>query len=221
MTNLSVLKDILNRLILRPILDGPKNSIVARRTNFQSLSEFYHLLKHLIVNILVNIDSLCRHANLTRVLKSPHNKFWGNLFNVHVRKDNGGVVATELESDALKCLGTGGHDFLARSDGTSEGDLSNAGVLCQHRAKAVDIPYYLHDTRFKNLLCELDNFESSVWREWTWLHDNRVTGEYSRNDLADGKDDGKIPRADGTNDTKGGVSGDNDLIFVFIAILFE
>ena len=54
-----------NFLILHLILDWPKqNAILVTRANLYAFGKVYHGLNEWAVNILVNVDSLRRYANL-------------------------------------------------------------------------------------------------------------------------------------------------------------
>lgn len=167
----------------------------------------------------MNVDALGGNANLAGVLEGAHGDFWSGLLDVDVGKDDGGVVTTELEGYALERAGAGGHDLLARGDGAGEGDFGNVRVLGEHGAELVVAADGLDDTGRENLLSELNGFQGSVRGEGARLHDDGIAGQEGRDDLPHGEDNGEVPGANRTDDTKWRVSGCHDLLIVLIALL--
>ena len=101
-----------------------------------------------------------RHAN---------DELWGGLLDVDIGEDDGCVVAAELESHTLKGLRAGSHDLLARRDGAGKGDFGDIWVSCEHWSEVVVTTNGRDNTRRVDVLCDLDNLECCVWREWRAL----------------------------------------------------
>ena len=66
-------------------------------------------------------------------------------------------------------------------------------MRCEHWAELVVAADDLDDAGLEDVLSELDGFEGGVWRVWAWLDDDRVTGEKSWDDFAEGEDDWEVP----------------------------
>ena len=195
---LAVFEEALDTVVLHLVLDGTKKVVaIVGVADLDVLCEVDHLLNELLVDGLVNIDALCGNADLARVLESAHNNLRGDLLDVDVRENDGGIVTAELKGDALQSLRGCLHDLLSCGDGTSERDLRNVGVLAHLSTKLVVTANNLDDTRREDLLSQLDKLQGSVGCEWRGLDDNAVSSHDRRCDLADRQDQREVPWADG------------------------
>jgi hypothetical protein len=188
-----ILEHVLDLLVLHLVLDGSKERARLWVADLDGLGELNHGLEHLIVDTLVDVDTLGGDADLSGVLEGAHYELWSNLLHVNIGKDDGGIITAELESDTLERWGTGCHDLLAGCDGAGERDLGDAWVACEHWAESIRAANDLDETWVGDLLDELDDLETCVWSVWRWLADDGVTGEKCWNDLSKREDDWEVP----------------------------
>lgn len=166
----------------------------------------------------MDVNALGGDADLAGVLESPHDELGGNLLDVDVRADDGGVVASQFERDSLESLGAGGHDLLSGGNGAGEGDLGDVWVCGEHGSKVVVTTNGLDDTWWEDALSEFDELEGGVWSVWRGLHDDGVSSEEGWDDLAHRQDNWEVPWANGTNNTERSVSGDDGLLVILSAL---
>lgn len=233
-----VVEELLDFLVLHLVLDGAEQGAGFGVADGDGLGEVDHLLEELLVDALVDVDALGGDADLARVLEGAHDDLGSDLLDVDVGQDDGGVVATELEGDALQGAGAGGHDLLAGGDGAGEGNLGDAWVGSHHGAELVIATDDLDDTGLEDGLGDLDSLEGGVGSERAGLDNDGVTSQKSGDDLAHGKDEGEVPAmhvrlgtfvdkrggsglpgADGANDAERGVAGGEDLLLVLDTLL--
>ena len=100
-------------MCLHLVLNRSEQGVGAGCAGLDGLGELDHLLQHLIVDILVDVDTLGGDTDLAGVLESTHDELWSNLLDVDVGQNDGGIVATELKGHTLESAGSGRHDFLA------------------------------------------------------------------------------------------------------------
>jgi hypothetical protein len=194
---LAVGEEALDAVVLHLVLDGAEEVVaVVGVADLDGLCEVGHLLDELLVDGLVDIDALGGNADLAGVLESAHGDLGSDLLDVDVGENDGGVVAAELEGNALEGLGGGLHDLLTGSGGTSEGDLGNVGVGAQLSTELVVAANNLDDTRGEDLLGKLGELERCVGGEGRGLDDDAVSGQDGGSDLADGQNQGEVPGAD-------------------------
>lgn len=86
--HLRVRKEVLDLLVLHLVLDWTKMSAIHWSADSHRLGEFDHCSQHLLVNVLVNVDTLCGNANLARVLESTHDKLRSNRLDVDIGKND-------------------------------------------------------------------------------------------------------------------------------------
>lgn len=173
-TYLGVLEEGLDLFVLHLVLNWAKLGTVSRSTNGHGLCAFDHSGKSLLVYVLVDVDTFGGNANLARILESAHHELRSNCLDVHIWENNRSVVAAKLKSYTLECLSTCSHDLFAGSNGSSEGNLGDAGMSSEHWAKGIITANGLNDTRREYLLSDLDKLERCVRSERTGLHDNGV-----------------------------------------------
>jgi len=111
-----VLEETLDALVLHRVLHWSEQGARIRLADFDGFDKINHLGEELGVDRFVDVDALGRDAHLPTVLESAHDDFRGGFLDVDVGEDDGGVVAAELERDALECWCAGGHDLLAGGD---------------------------------------------------------------------------------------------------------
>jgi len=190
---LGVLEELLDLLVLHLVLDRAEQGAGLRVANLDGLGEVDHLLEELLVDALVDVDTLGGDADLAGVLEGTHDNLRGGLLDIDVGEDDGGVVAAELEGAALEGVGAGGHDLLAGGDGTGEGDLGDTGVSGHHGAELIVATKSLDDTGLEDGLGELNGLEGGVGSERAGLDDDGVTSQQGRDDLAHGEDKREVP----------------------------
>lgn len=211
----AVSEEAFDALVLHLVLHGAEQVVaVVGVADFDRLGEGDHLRYELLVDALVDVDALGGDADLARVLEGAHDDLGCDLLDVDVRQDDGGVVAAELERDALQCLGRRLHDLLARGDGTGEGDLGNVRVLAHLCAELVVAADDLDHAGREDFLGELNKLERRVRCEWRRLDDDAVSCHDSRGDLAHRQNQREVPGADGAADTEGRVLGVDSLLIV-------
>lgn len=188
-----VLEELLNLLVLHLVLHGAEEGAGVGVADLDGLGEGDHLGEELAVDALMDVDTLGGNADLAGVLEGTHDDLRSGLLDVDVGKDDGGIVAAELEGAALQGLGASSHDLLTSGNGTSERDLSNARVGSEHRAELVVTANSLENTGLEDRLCELDGLEGGVRGERAGLDNHGVTSQKGRNDLAHGEDEREVP----------------------------
>lgn len=161
-------------------------------TDSHGLGELDHSGESLLIDVLVDVDTLSGNTDLSRVLESAHDELRSDSLDVNIGENDGGVVAAELESDTLECLGAGSHDLLAGGNRSSEGDLGNTRVSSEHWTEGVITANGLNNTRWEDILGNLDDLECGVRGERAGLDDDGVTSQDSWEDLSEGQNDGKV-----------------------------
>ena len=169
----------------------------------------------------MDVDTFGRHTHLSGVLEGAHHDLRSDLLHVDIWKDDRGIVAAQLEGNTLERARASGHDFLTGGDRAGEGDLGNARVLGQHRTKLVVATQSLENAWRQNFLSQLDDLQGRVRRVRRRLYDDAVAGKESRNDLAEGQNDGEVPWANGAYDTKRGVASGHDFLVILTALLWD
>lgn len=197
------------------ILNGTEKVVaVVWVADLDGLGEVDHLLEKLLVDGLVDVDTLGGYTDLTGVLECAHDNLRSDLLNVDVWQDDRGVIASELKGNALECAGGGLHNLLSGSNGSGEGDLGDVWVTAHGGTEVVVAANNLENTRRQDLLGELGKLEGGVGCERRRLDDHAVTGHECWCNLARGENEGEVPWADGSTDTKGRVLGVDGLLVV-------
>jgi len=88
----------------------------------------------------------------------------------------------------------------------------------EHRTELVVSSKHLNDTRWEDLLRELDSLQGCVWGVGRGFDDDGVAGQDGGDGLAEGQDDGEVPGADGADDAEGRVAGRDDLLVVLYSL---
>ena len=114
---LGVFEERLDLLVLHLVLDWAEEvGVISIRASFEGLGELNHGSQEVLVDALVNEDTLRVDTDLARVEPGAHGTLLGGTWDVNVWKDDGGVVAAQLKCDAFQSPGTGSHDLLAGSN---------------------------------------------------------------------------------------------------------
>lgn len=165
-----VLEESLDALVLHRVLNWSEvDALVIWSSDLEVVGKLGHGLESLLVDGFVDIDTLGGNAHLSAVLEGAEDQLRSDGLHIDVGHDDGGVVAAELEGYTLQGRGASGHDLLAGCNGTGEGDLGDAWVLCHHRTEFVVASQDLDDSWWEDLLGELDTLEDRVWCERRWL----------------------------------------------------
>lgn len=203
-----VQEELLDDVVLHLVLHGTEQ--VARvgrgRTDLPRLHDLGQRLQELLVDVLVHVDALARHAELTRVEERAHRDLRRDVLDVHVGADDAAVVPAQLQRDTLQRLARGRHDLLARSDGPGEADLAHVRVLAQQRAGVVIAVQGLDDARREDVSDQLGELQDAVRRVRGRLRDHAVAGDQGGADLGDGEGEWEVPGADGGDDADGHVA---------------
>ena len=97
------------------------------------------------------IDALDGHAHLAAIHERGEEELGRHRFHVHIIEYDRGIVATELERDALEIARSACHHFLARLNGSGEGDLVDAGMLGHPLTEFIAARENVHDTATERL----------------------------------------------------------------------
>lgn len=189
---LGVLEEGLDLLVLHLVLNWAEVGAIGRSTDSHGLGEFNHGRKGLLVDVLVDVNTLGSDTNLTGVLESAHDELRSNSLDINIGKNNGSIVTAELESHTLKSVGTGSHDLLAGWDGASERDLGDTRVGRKHWSESVITANSLDNTWWEDALSDLNHLEGGVWGEWRWLNDDSVASQNSGEKLSERENDGEV-----------------------------
>lgn len=181
-----------------------------------ALGKLDHGISELVVDFLMDIDSLGQHANLARVQKGQRSKLGHALGDVHILANNGGIVSAQLERVPLERLCAARGDALSRGDGTGEGNEVNVRVLRHPGAEVVVAAEDLEDARREHGHGQLADLEVAVGRVRRGLHDEHVAREEGGGDLGGAQKHGPVPRHDGAADAHGRIRLVDGLFVVLV-----
>lgn len=197
---------ILDARKLSSILDWARKGFgVASAACAKTSGKGDQLLHEVVVDGLVDIQALDVHADLPRVEKGKRADLGHNLCEIGILAHDGGVVAAQLQREALECGRTALHDLLPRRAGPCEADLGDARVRGQAGTEVVVPAEDLDDTAGEDSRGELAQFQRCVRREGRWFPDKRVSGEQGGVELAETEENGKVPGDDADPDAEGRV----------------
>ena len=135
---------------------------------------------------------------------------------VGVVEHDRGIVAAELERQALQRVGDAGHDFPAGGGRTGERHLGDARVLRQQRSEIVLIDQRVDDAGGRSPRAELAEPQRGQRRRRGGLQHHRVAGEQCRRKLVGQQDQREIPRHDRGHDAQRGARLDGAASRVFV-----
>jgi len=172
---LAVCKEGLDLLVLHGVLDGAKQVVaVIWVAHLDRLGEGNHLSEEVLVDGLVDVDTLGSDADLARVLEGTHYDFGCHFLDIDVRENDGSVVSAQLECHALERLCGGFHHLLSCCNRSRERNLGDVGVLAHELSELVVSAYGLNETSREDLLHEFDNLEAGVGGEGATSYQSRA-----------------------------------------------
>lgn len=225
------LPKILGFVVLHAVLHGAKEDVgVGALADLEGSHKRHELLPELVVDLLVHVQPFDHHADLARAeegedpnlcerqsnahqLTNEVHYLWNDRIDVDIVADDRRVVPPQLQRHPLQGLRTTRHDALARENRAGETDLVDARVLRDHRAEVIASAQRLDHPGREALRRQLGELQAAIRRKRGGLDDHGVPRVHGGDDLADGQQDGKVPRHDGPADAERGVPLD-DLVFV-------
>lgn len=167
-----------------------------------------------VVDGLVHVDALGCDADLAGVGQCASRDQGHDALEVDVLADDGGVVAGELEDDALEGARAVLHDAAADGDGAREADVVDALVQGDALAELGAAVDGLEDARRQHRLRQLAELEQRVRRERRRLDDHAVPRRQRRHHLDRAQDHGEVPRRDGAQHADRRVRCDHSRLLV-------
>lgn len=197
----------LQLVVLHLVLDGAEEGLgVLVVTLLEGLDQGDQRRQELVVDILVHVDALDVHADLSAVHEAEEADLGHDGVNIDVVTYDGCVVAAQLERHALQGSSACCHNSLARLDRAGEGDLGDVRVSSELGSQRLVAAKGLEDSRRKDLGADLSDLEGCVRREWRRLPDVCVSGHEGGSQLSDSQCKGEVPRHDTDTYTEGDVS---------------
>ena len=163
----------------------PRRSAFVRATIFA---------EELLGDVLDDVDALDRAAGLARVHERAPDEARGRPVEVRVRRDDGRVLAAELEDDAREVLRRALHDADAGLDDAREEDFRDARVLDEDVRVRAARRHDVHDAgRQARAPAEVSDGETRERRGRRGLQDDRVARREARRDLDERDSEREVP----------------------------
>ena len=170
--------------------------------DFHCSREIDHRLSELVIDGFVDINPLCRDAELRTVLERCPEQLARRLFDIDIGQHDCGIVAAQLQRDPFQIARRRFHHLAPRRGRPGKADLAHVGMAGQPGAQFVAARHDVQDTRGQHVAQHLTQLQRAQRRERRRLHDDGVAGDKCRCDFPDRQQHREIPRRDRPDDAQ-------------------
>jgi len=180
-------EQLLDPLVLGVVLHRPQlRALLHAVVNGRVVGDGDEFVAHLVVDRLMDIETLDRHANLAAVAECGVEYAGGDLLGIDVVEDDCGIIAAEFERDALDRVRRARHHLLAGSRGTRERDLTNVGVARERAAEIIGVGNDVEHTRRQQIRHQFGKTQCRELGGRGRLQDACVSGDKRQRQLESG-----------------------------------
>mmetsp|Transcript_51116 Transcript_51116/g.108605 ORF Transcript_51116/g.108605 Transcript_51116/m.108605 type:complete len:381 (-) Transcript_51116:206-1348(-) len=210
-----VLHQAFHLVKLHPIVDGSELYALGEAvTNLGVLRQLCQVASHLVEDVFVHVGSLDGNANLTGVAHGELEQPFCGGFRIGIVQDDGSVVATQLQGQALQSGARGALNGLAGPSGTSEGNLVHALMCNKPLTELIATGQDVQDACWENVAKNFSKQQSAQGSVGRRFDDAHVASRQCLCELPPGHERRKVPRSDTTNDTDRHSPLDDSLLLV-------
>jgi len=149
-----------------------------------------------LVDAFVRVNALDGHAHLAAVDEGGEKQLRGHGFWIDVLQDDGRIIATELERDALEGAGSAGHDLLAAGDRSGERNLVDTGMRAHPLPAIIVAGKNIDHAWGKDIAQQLSELERAHRCVGRGLEHHGIAGVERHGQRAGGQIDRCVPRCD-------------------------
>ncbi len=194
-------------LVLAPVLDrtqrGAGVEAIAKPGTARLVSQ---CLAQRVVDVLVGVDALHRHAHLAAVHRRGEEQLPGHLGDIDIGQHDGRIVAAQFEGHALERGGRAGHHLLAGGHRAGERDLVHARMRGEQCAQFIAAREHADDAGRQDVAQQLADAQRGQRGERRGLDDGAVARVERRSQGTGRQVHRRVPRRDDARDAQRAVS---------------